>query len=272
MDVSSVLTFLPQILQGCIVASDAILSVYQSDFQKTLKADGSPVTEADLQSNEIITQVLAQTNIPIIAEENSKESYDVRASWETVWLVDPFDGTKEFVKKNDEFVICIALIHQQKPVLGIIASPIQKEILVGGSLLKPSIVRFDAVHSPQKWIPISPKETLDEVVVISGSRSHQSGSELKFTNQLKSMFEKVHFQRKGSALKFFDLALGHADVYPRFAPTMEWDIAAGHAIIEALGGEVLHAEKETPLYYNKENLYNPYFVVQTKAYKKYITS
>ena len=262
---SGIQKHLPLILQACIDASKGIIELYKSDIQEVEKSDGSPVTKADLLSNEIINTALAKTKIPIITEENQLEPYSTREKWEYVWLVDPLDGTREFIKKNDEFVICIALVHKQKSVLGIITSPINEEILIGGIAFDPTLIPFDAIHEQEKWQRINPKEFIDHAVVVSGSRSHETGVELNFNRKIRSSFQEVHFKRVGSALKFFDLALGKADVYPRFAPTMEWDIAAGHAIIEALGGDVIHAEDEVPLSYNKENLYNPYFIVRTKA-------
>lgn len=256
---------LPAILQACIEASKAIMEVYTKDIFEIEKSDGSPVTKADLISNEIINAALAKTNIPVITEENQLEPYATRQNWEYVWLVDPLDGTREFIKKNDEFVICIALIHKQKSILGIITSPVNQEILIGGSIFDPVIIPFAAINEKDKWQPIVPKQSISHAVVVSGSRSHETGVEVNFNQKIRSSFPEVHFKRVGSALKFFDLALGTADVYPRFAPTMEWDIAAGQAIIEALGGDVIHPELRTPLTYNKEDLYNPHFIVRTKA-------
>ncbi len=250
-------------LEAAVDASKAIMEIYVQDFEAQWKDDGSPVTIADLKSNEVLIAHLEKTNIPFITEEGENAHFDDRKDYDWVWSVDPLDGTKEFLKKNDEFAVCIALIHQQKPVLGIIASPVERKLIIGGQLIPPAIVAFENIHDTGKWNYIEKKEHVNQPLVIAGSRSHLSGTELKFTNDLKDKYGDVTFFKKGSALKFIDLALGNADIYPRFGPTMEWDIAAGQAIIEALGGKVLHAEKQEPLRYNKANLLNPYFIVYT---------
>ncbi len=258
-------TFIPTVLKACVEASEAIMQIYQTDFDPSIKMDGSPVTKADLLSNAIIKKALDQTEIPGIMEEIHNSSFEDRKQWKSVWIVDPLDGTKEFIKKNGEFAICIALVHENQPVLGFITSPVSEEILIGGQGVAPAVIPFEAINDPEKWKTISPKTEVNKPLQIAGSRSHHSGTELKFNQSMREFFGEVQFVKKGSALKFFDIALGKADVYPRFAPTMEWDIAAGQAIVEALGGTVEHAETGKSLIYNKENLYNPYFIVKSKA-------
>lgn len=250
-------------MHAAVAASEAIMEVYVQDFEANWKADGSPVTAADLASNAVLEERLKTTGIPVITEESDHESFEIRETYDWVWTVDPLDGTKEFVKKNGEFAVCIALIHRQQPVLGLIASPVNRNLIIGGKEIPPALVQFEDVEDASRWKYIEQKTALNSPLVIAGSRSHLSGTELKFTNALREQYGEVAFLKKGSALKFIDLALGDADVYPRFAPTMEWDIAAGQAIIEALGGKVLHAESNEPLRYNKANLLNPYFVVFT---------
>lgn len=250
-------------MQGAVGASRAIMEIYAEDFVARWKEDGSPVTIADIRSNEVLVSHLEKTGIPFITEEGENADFNTRKDYDWLWCVDPLDGTKEFLKKNDEFAVCIALIHRQRPVLGIIASPVQEKLIIGGELVPPAMVAFEDIHDTSNWKYIERKEVVNQPLVIAASRSHVSGTELKFTNEMREKFGDVTYLRKGSALKFVDLALGQADVYPRFAPTMEWDIAAGHAIIEALGGKVVHAESREPLYYNKANLYNPYFIVYT---------
>lgn len=252
-------------LQGAVAASEAIMEIYQQDYSAAFKADGSPVTQADLASNEVLHHYLEQTGIPLITEESVHAPFEQRAQWEYVWSVDPLDGTKEFVKKNDEFAVCIALIHNQKPILGIIASPVQREVLIGGQHIPAAHIQFDDILFTNNWRFLEQKTSVNSPLIIAGSRSHHSGTELKFNTEMREQFGEIEFMKKGSALKFFDLALGNADVYARFAPTMEWDIAAGQAIIESLGGTVCHAENGMPLYYNKANLLNPYFIVKTSA-------
>ncbi len=258
-------TFIPLVLKACVEASEAIMQIYETDFDPTLKSDGSPVTKADLISNAIIKSALEKTGIPTIMEESINSPFEIRKTWERVWIVDPLDGTKEFIKKNGEFAICIALVQQNQAVLGFIVSPVKEEIIFGGKGIPVKLVAFDQLDQAENWKTIHPKDEINNPLKIAGSRSHHSPNDLKFNQSMREFFGEVEFIQKGSALKFFDLALGKADVYPRFAPTMEWDIAAGQAIIEALGGTVLHPETNESLIYNKENLYNPYFIVKTKS-------
>jgi 3'(2'), 5'-bisphosphate nucleotidase len=149
-------------------------------------------------------------------------------------------------------------------VFGLIASPVQQVMFVGGSETGVFKIAFENIEESQKWETITDPSEVNNPMVMTCSRSHHSGPVLNFINELKKHSPTIEFAKKGSSLKFFDLASGAADAYPRFAPTMEWDIAAGQAILEALGGSVVHAETGLPLYYNKENLTNPYFIAKTK--------
>lgn len=265
MIISEIRTFIPLVLKACIEASEAIMHIYNTGFDPSMKADGSPVTQADILSNSIIKSALEKTGIPTIMEESINSPFEIRKLWDTVWIVDPLDGTKEFIKKNGEFAVCIALVHRNQAVLGFIASPATQEIIFGGKDIPATLLAFKDLEQNGNWKIIPPKNELNQPFKIAGSRSHYSGNDLKFNQSMQELFGEIEFIKKGSALKFFDLALGKADVYPRFAPTMEWDIAAGQAIMESLGGAVVHAETDQALVYNKENLYNPYFIVKTKA-------
>ncbi|AEA43911.1 3'(2'),5'-bisphosphate nucleotidase CysQ family protein [Fluviicola taffensis] len=265
MNLPDIQSFIPIVLQACVDASEAIMKVYETDFDLTRKLDGSPVTKADLESNALIQKALEQTKLPVIMEEIKNEPFETRKKWDTVWIVDPLDGTKEFIRKNGEFVVCIALVHKNQSIFGVIASPVKKKILFGGKGISATCISFNEVNQQETWIPIQAKDTVNNPLQIAGSRSHHSKNEESFNQKMRDTFGEIEFIQKGSALKFFDLALGTADVYPRFAPTMEWDIAAGQAIIESLGGSVNHVETDLPLTYNKENLLNPFFVVKTKA-------
>lgn len=244
------------------------MQFYLNGFDTEFKHDGSPVTQADLASSEIIESYLAITGIPITGEETDKIHFEERKSWSECWCVDPLDGTKEFVKQNGEFSVNIALIRNQKPVFGLIAAPVDRRVLFGGTETGVYITDFQHWEQPEHWQKINSPLTRNEPIVMTCSRSHFSGPDLQFINELKSQFTNLDFIKKGSALKFFDLVSGNADVYPRFAPTMEWDIAAGQALLEGVGGEVVHAFKNEPLRYNKENLTNPYFIARTKAFIK----
>lgn len=255
-------------ISAAISAAQEIMDVYAMSFSPTLKEDGSPVTQADLRSNARIEAILSETNYPIITEETVAESFEVRQHYDRVWCVDPLDGTKEFIKRNDEFAICIALIEQHQSILGLIASPVQQLICIGSPEFGVYTFHFEQFDHPEKWTKHSAKEVPNQPLVIATSRSHLSGSELQFTNEMKAKYGEVSYVRKGSALKFIDLVTGKCDIYPRFAPTMEWDIAAGQAILEALGGEVLHANSKEALRYNRPNLINPYFIAYTTAVKE----
>ncbi len=245
------------------------MEIYQQDFSFLDKTDGSPVTKADLAASNIIEQYLSPLGIPITGEESEKAPYEVRQTWTQSWCIDPLDGTKEFIKRNDEFAVNMALIEKGKAIFGLIASPVQEEILLGSKEIGVFVLHFKDADQIENWKQLSTPNKINQPLVMTCSRSHHSGPVLQIINSLKEEGHELAFIKKGSALKFFDLASGKADIYPRFAPTMEWDIAAGQAIIEALGGEVVHAETGEPLYYNKANLVNPYFVARTKALREH---
>jgi 3'(2'), 5'-bisphosphate nucleotidase len=252
-------------IEAAIAASRAIMEIYQQDFSFLDKTDGSPVTKADLAASNIIEQYLSPLGIPITGEESEKAPYEVRETWTQSWCIDPLDGTKEFIKRNDEFAVNMALIDNKQAIFGLIASPVQEEILLGGKDIGVFVFQFKDFNDLANWRQLSVPEQINVPLVMACSRSHHSGPVLQIINTLKAEGHELAYIKKGSALKFFDLASGRADIYPRFAPTMEWDIAAGQAILEALGGEVVHAETGEPLTYNKANLVNPYFVARTKA-------
>ncbi len=251
-------------LRAAVDASKTIMDVYENEFETIIKEDGSPLTKADLASTKCIHKHLESLNIPITGEETEKMPFSERKKWKECWCIDPLDGTKEFINRNGEFAVNIALLKEGKPIFGIIASPVQEVIYFGGVELGVYKMAFEELETPEAWIKISAPIQVNSPVVMACSRSHHSGPVLNFINELKKWSPTIKFTKKGSSLKFFDLAIGAADVYPRFAPTMEWDIAAGQAILEALGGSVCHAETGIPLYYNKENLTNPYFIAKTK--------
>ena len=250
-------------IHASIAASEAIMQIYQNDFEEIIKVDGSPLTQADLASSDIIDTFLRPFGIPITGEETEKMQFEERATWTECWCVDPLDGTKEFIKKNGEFAVNIALIKDSKAHFGLIASPVRREIIVGSEETGVYIFSFNDAHDFSTWKKLSIPEKHNNPIVLIGSRSHHSGSVLQIIESLKAISSEIEFTQMGSALKFFDLALGTADIYPRFAPTMEWDIAAGQAILEALGGSVVNAETGEALRYNKANLLNPFFVART---------
>ena len=258
-----------EILQLIVKASKKIIAIYDTSFESVEKTDGSPVTEADKAANEIIEEGLVFTKIPLISEETTQSSYDIRSKWQKCWILDPLDGTKEFIKKTGEFAICLALVENGKPIFGFIASPVEQTILFGGRDFEPRICEFESIHNETEWKSISANFALNSPLKIAASISHFSEKDAAFISKVEEKFP-ITYSKKGSALKFFDLAEGTMDLYPRYSPTMEWDIAAGQAILEALGGGVFHAETLEPLTYNKEDLYNPPFIACTKSFLPYL--
>lgn len=252
-------------VEAAIDASGVIMEFYRQGYESQVKPDGSPVTEADLASSEVINRHLAKTGIPVMDEEIVNKSYSERLQWKAFWCVDPLDGTKEYIRRNGEFAVNIALIEGQDAVFGVIASPVKEEVIFGGKETGVFYCTFGQFEDPAYWQQVKPAAINNPLVMIS-SRSHHHGISLEFVNRLQREFGEVAFLQKGSALKFFDLALGKADVYPRFAPTMEWDVAAGQAIIEALGGSITNPATGKALRYNKENLLNPHFIAETSSF------
>lgn len=247
-------------ITAALEASDAIMNIYAGDFERIDKEDGSPVTIADLTASKIIRTHLLTTDIPITGEEVEKQPYSERKHWSKVWCVDPLDGTKEFIKKNGEFVINIALIENQKPVFGLIASPVRRQIIIGDKESGAFQTSYDNALNPEKWEKLKTLSETNSPIQLISSRSHYSGNLLKLIHSIEETYGPVESQAMGSALKFFELVNNRADVYPRFAPTMEWDIAAGQAIYEAIGGKVINVNTGRPLVYNKEDLRNSHFI------------
>ena len=235
-------------------ACTEILEVYLSgDFQMEAKGDQSPLTVADKRAHAVIASILQTSQLPILSEEGKSIPYEERKNWDYFWMVDPLDGTKEFLKRNGEFTVNIALIHQQQPVLGVVAVP------VTGDLFYASQDAGAFVKRDGKIIPLSKREKIDlkkTGIRVVASRSHMSDE----TNAFIQSLHEPQLVSQGSSLKFMLLAEGKADVYPRFAPTMEWDTAAAHAIVNEVGIEVLQKEGEGPLVYNKTELLNPFFI------------
>ncbi|MFK8039143.1 MAG: 3'(2'),5'-bisphosphate nucleotidase CysQ [Crocinitomicaceae bacterium] len=258
--------YIKYLIKAVEEASIAILEIYNSEFEVEIKEDQSPVTAADKAASKIILKHLEPLGIPIISEEEEKMSFQERTKHNRIWLVDPIDGTKEFIKKSGQFCISIGLIENGKPILGLIANPIESMIIYGGKGIGAFSIPFQAKNIwNEKW-RISPKESAQNKVILH-SNGGFSGSVVKFVRSLELKYGKLEVIKKGSALKFFDLTKGIADFYVRLAPTMEWDIAAGQAIYEAVGGEVIHFETRETLTYNKPKLKNPYFIAKRKHLK-----
>lgn len=255
-------------VQASIDAGKAIMEIYASpDFETEIKEDNSPLTKADKESNKVIMSYLQKTSIPIISEENKMLDYAERKNWDLCWLVDPLDGTKEFIKRNGEFTVNIALIQDGTPILGVIYVPVTKELYYANVQAKAAFKDVlknedgtNTLFSKENQLHLSGNQN-KELIKVVGSRSHMNEQTEKFIENLKQKHDQVEIVSKGSSLKFCLVAEGKADVYPRIAPTMEWDTGAGHAICSAVGLKVTQWETDQELSYNKENLLNPYFLV-----------
>lgn len=256
-----------QLIDIVSAAGDAILAIYNTDFEVESKADSSPLTQADLAAHDIIVAGLQSITpeIPIISEESEPPGFAERSGWSTYWLVDPLDGTKEFVNKNGEFTVNIALIENGESVYGIVGVPVQSRIYIGDVQAGTAWRIEDGVHqliSGRKMI--DDDHAVEEIVVVA-SRSHGGERLERYLDDLAKQFVGLSRQPVGSSLKLCVLASGGADCYPRLGPTSEWDIAAAHAVLRAAGGEVYTFEREVLPYNSKESLLNPEFVAVADA-------
>lgn len=253
-------------IEAAIAAGNEILSVYESgDFAVEAKADNSPLTKADKLAHVTIVATLKKTGVPVLSEESKAIPYAERAAWTQLWIVDPLDGTKEFISRNGEFTVNIALIQEGKPVLGVIYVPVLHELFYGvaddGAYKVERANRFeniDKLLAAGVPLPLKSDEATYRVV---GSRSHMDERTMAFIDTMRQEHPVLEILQRGSSLKICMVASGEADIYPRFGPTMEWDTAAGHAIALAAGKRMMKADEKGDLAYNKENLLNPFFIV-----------
>ena len=242
-------------------AGRAILEVYRTDFDVESKSDDSPLTEADLRAHRIITGRLAERypDTPILSEESSEQAgYEERRTWKSYFLVDPLDGTKEFVKRNGQFTVNIALIEDGRPTAGVVYAPHLDWLYYGAE----GIGAFKAEGSgePVRLAPNGPA-TPGKLTIV-GSRSHPTPEMEAFVEEQRKAHGEVEFIAMGSSLKLCVIAEGKADIYPRFGPTMEWDTAAADAVVRAAGRRVTKHDSDEALPYNKENLLNGWFVAR----------
>ena len=256
MDNSRIESLIEEVRKIALAAGEVILDVYKDEasFRVEAKADDSPLTIADQRANKVICDALIQLDpaIPIISEENKAISFNERKEFEYFWMVDPLDGTKEFIKRNGEFTVNIALVHKDQSVAGVVYVPVTNQM-------------YWAIKGKGAWSSDS-KNVLqlkansysmnDESLSVVCSRSHLNEE----TSAFLAKMNKPETVSKGSSLKFLIIAEGNADVYPRLAPTMEWDTAAAQIILEEAGGKVVRADDNSPLRYNKEILTNPHFI------------
>lgn len=243
------------LLDVVLEASEAIMGVYARDFAVTTKADDSPLTQADLAAHKIIGARLAAIagHIPMLSEESDRKEYAQRRGWREMWLVDPLDGTKEFVSRNGEFTVNIALVRDGQPLLGVVHAPALGRTYAGVEG-EGAWTRVDG-----RWRSIAARRYTGGRAVVVASRSHRGKAIDEFLARLQAKEGAAELVSSGSSLKLCLVAEGAADVYPRLGPTSEWDTAAGQAVVEAAGGTVrdLHGRS---LRYNKADLLNPWFI------------
>ena len=256
--------YLLEVSNLAISAGHAIIEHYRKDIKVMIKEDQSPLTNADLDSNNIICSGLSKidSTIPIISEESFVD-WQTRKEWNKYWLIDPLDGTKEFINKNGEFTVNIALIENNKPVLGVIFVPVLSTLYFAsqnfGSYKLHCSSNLNSLNESTK-IQVNEKNKSNHLLVI-GSRSHSNED---FNKWVKENIEDYELIKTGSSLKFCHIADGNADLYPRFGPTSEWDIAAGHIILTEAGGTINSIDNEEILYNEKENILNPFFIASCK--------
>jgi 3'(2'), 5'-bisphosphate nucleotidase len=246
--------FAEAVAEIAVEAGKAILEIYKQDFEVVQKQDDSPLTQADLASHRIICDALAHLtpDIPVLSEESSDIDFDTRADWFQYWLVDPLDGTKEFINRNGEFTVNIALIRFHNPVLGVVHVPVSGVTYTG--LVGKCASRHASDGSMEH---ISVRLPCADPMIVVGSRSHANPRLMEFLGQMGN-YELVSM---GSSLKFCLLAEGSADFYPRLGPTSEWDTAAAHAVVLAAGGKIITLDGKPLRYNTKKSLLNPEFLV-----------
>lgn len=252
-------------IEAALVAGNAILEVYNGGHVEVeFKTDNSPLTIADKHAHNSIISVLEPAGFPILSEESKQAPYSIRKEWKKFWLVDPLDGTKEFISRNGDFTVNIAFVENGRPTIGVVFNPVEDSLYFGdvfsGSYRVCSASSF---HDPRlllgevEQLPVKKSE----VYGIVASRSHLTPETEQYINQLRLKHPFARIVSRGSALKFCLVAEGEANIYPRFSFTYEWDTAAGHAILAAIGGKVIEANNGgKELKYNKENLLNPWFI------------
>lgn len=268
-------TLLQIALSAAVEAGEAIMKIYTHpdlDWEVERKADNSPLTLADRRSHAVIAQALDMTPYPLLSEEGCHEDYAVRKQWETLWICDPLDGTKEFIKRNGEFTVNIALVKGGVPVMGVIYVPVSRTLFWGhteafNGQIAAWRCEVDETGSLVGQTALPLNDDAERPYIVVASRSHLSPETEAFVAREREAHPGLELHSAGSSLKICLVAEGRADIYPRLAPTMEWDTAAGHAIALGAGCEVVKAEDGKPVVYNKEDLLNPFFIVRPAAQK-----
>jgi 3'(2'), 5'-bisphosphate nucleotidase len=270
MTKENLLQVFPDVIRCAIQAGIETLKIYNGDINVSYKSDSSPLTQADLKSHNVIVETLSKYGLPILSEESEIPEYNERTKWELFWIIDPLDGTKEFIKKNGDYTINIGLIENKFPISGVIYVPVHDVLYfsfdgVGAFKVdsaKDVLNEDDSLESIiDKGLKLPQIEDRDEMVVVA-SKSHLNEATSSYIAKLEVEYEKVVSISRGSSLKLCMVAEGKADVYPRFGPTMEWDIAAGTSIILCSNAKIYDADKQEMLNFNKENLLNPEFIAR----------
>ena len=261
------LTTLETAILAALEAGKEILKIYHSgDFDVEVKGDNSPLTKADTASHRVIMRYLNKTEIPVLSEEGRAIDYRERKNWKKLWIVDPIDGTKEFIKRNGEFTVNIALLEDQKTSIGVIFVPANGILYFSSKAMGAFKVGVDLENFDLRKLISSasklPLERDDPTYTIVASRSHMSPETEAYVQDMREKHGEVNLISKGSSLKLCMVAEGQANCYPRFAPTMEWDTAAGQAICEHAGFQVIDWKTKTPMLYNRKELLNNWFLVK----------
>ncbi|MBL7956798.1 MAG: 3'(2'),5'-bisphosphate nucleotidase CysQ [Flavobacteriales bacterium] len=264
-------------IEAALAAGREILAVYGTDFTTEQKADKSPLTEADKRAHQAIAAALLPTGLPVLSEEGKEVDLEERQRWQRYWLVDPLDGTKEFIKRNGEFTVNIALMERDgqpqgplgsaRPISGVLYAPVKDQLFFawqGGGAYRQNAATskggsaYERALSAER-LPVP--HALDAFTIVA-SRSHQSPETEAYIARMEQEHGRVSLTSMGSALKICLVAVGAADAYPRYAPTMEWDTAAGHAIANEAGKRLIDITTNEPMRYNKASLVNNWFIVQ----------
>jgi 3'(2'), 5'-bisphosphate nucleotidase len=274
--------FTVKAIQAALAAGRVILEIYDSEFAVEYKADNSPLTRADRQSNDLIIGALSRFKIPVLSEEGREIPYQERKTWERLWIVDPLDGTKEFIKRNGEFTVNIALVEYGLPVLGVVFAPVKDVLYFAAKGIGAHKTEKVSEHRALLEAKLSAEAAADRLLgqlmdisksmperrrphspfTVVGSRSHAGPELKKFVEEKRREHGAVEFISAGSSLKICLVAEGRADIYPRLGPTCEWDTAAGQAVAEYAGAKLLNFKTGEPLRYNRDDLLNPWFIVR----------
>lgn len=264
-------------IEAALAAGREILAVYGTDFTTEQKADKSPLTEADKRAHQAIAAALLPTGLPVLSEEGKEVDLEERQGWQRYWLVDPLDGTKEFIKRNGEFTVNIALMERDgqpqgplgsaRPISGVLYAPVKDQLFFawqGGGAYRQNAATSKGGSAYERALSAErlPVPHALEAFTIVASRSHQSPETEAYIARMEQEHGRVSLTSMGSALKICLVAVGAADAYPRYAPTMEWDTAAGHAIANEAGKRLIDITTNEPMRYNKASLVNNWFIVQ----------